>query len=175
DGEETRGFVRRRLAAVAMVLFAFFGVALMFGVLVLGPVLARWIGNAVGSRSTVQFVWWIAEWPLLLAGLLVAFAGILYVGPNVEHQRWRFLTVGSAFSIAVWLAASGLFAVYVSRFGSYNKTWGSVSAVVVLLPWLWLSAVALLLGAEIDAEAERGRELRQGEPAEVELQAPAKA
>jgi membrane protein len=99
----------------------------------------------------------------------------MYYGPNVEHPRWRFLSFGSVFALVVWLIASGAFAFYASRFGSYNKTWGSLAAVVVMLTWLWLSSVALLLGAEINAEAERSRELRRGEPAEVELQAPAKA
>jgi membrane protein len=175
DREETRGFVRRRLTAFAMVFFALLGFALMFGVLVLGPHLSSWIGSAVGAKSLVKIVWWVAEWPLLVAGLLVCFAGVLFLGPNVEHPRWRFLSFGSLIAIVIWLAASGAFAFYVSKFGSYNKTWGALSAVVIMLTWLWLSACALLLGAEINAEAERSRELRQGEPAEQELQAPAKA
>jgi membrane protein len=75
----------------------------------------------------------------------------------------------------VWLVASGLFAVYTSMFGSYNKTWGSLAAVIVMLTWLWLTGLALLFGAEVNAEAERSRELRQGEPAENQIQAPAKA
>jgi membrane protein len=74
--------------------------------------------------------------------------------------------------VVVWLIASGLFAFYTSRFASYNKTWGSLSAVIVMLTWLWLSALALLLGAEINAEAERSRELRRGEPAADTIQAP---
>jgi membrane protein len=78
-------------------------------------------------------------------------------------------------AIVLFLILSGVFAFYVSRFGSYNKTWGSLSAVVVMLTWLWLSSVALLFGAEVNAEAERSRELRRGEPAEVELQASRKA
>jgi membrane protein len=78
-------------------------------------------------------------------------------------------------AVVVLLIASGAFAFYVSRFGSYNKAWGSLAAVVVMLTWLWLSAVALLFGAEINAEAERSRELRQGEPAQRELGAPAEA
>jgi membrane protein len=175
DREETRGFVRRRLTAFAMVFFALLGFALMFGVLVLGPHLSSWIGSAVGAKSLVKIVWWVAEWPLLVAGLLVCFAGVLFLGPNVDHPRWRFLSFGSLIAIVIWLAASGAFAFYVSKFGSYNKTWGALSAVVIMLTWLWLSACALLLGAEINAEAERSRELRQGEPAEQELQAPAKA
>ncbi len=144
-------------------------------VLVLGPQLSKWIGDAVGAETLVNVVWWAAQWPLLIAGMLVAFAGILYLGPNVEQPRWRFLSFGAVVAAVIWLAASGLFAVYVSMFGSYNKTWGALSAVVVLLIWFWLSAVALLLGAEINAEAERSREVRRGERAEVELQAPAKA
>ena len=175
DREERRGFLRRRITALWMVVFALIGFALSFGVLVLGPHLSTWIGSAVGAKSVVKIVWWIAEWPLLVAGLLVAFAGLMYYAPNVKHPRWKFLTFGGVAAIVIWLATSGLFALYVSKFGSYNKTWGTLSAVVVMLTWLWLSSIALLLGAEINAEAERSRELRRGEPAEVELQAPAKA
>jgi membrane protein len=175
DREERRGFVRRRITSLWMVVFAVIGFALSFGVLVLGPHLSVWIGKAIGAESVIKIVWWVAEWPLLLAGLLVAFAGLMYYGPNVEHPRWKFLTFGAFVAIALWLIASGAFSFYVSRFGSYNKTWGSLAAVVVMLTWLWLSSVALLLGAEVNAEAERSRELRRGEAAEVELQAPAKA
>jgi membrane protein len=175
EREETRGFVRRRLTAWAMVLFALVGFALAFGLLVLGPYLSTWIGSALGAERLVEIIWWVAQWPLLVGGLLVAFAGILYLGPNVDHPRWSFLTFGAVFAVLAWLLASGLFAFYVSRFGSYNKAWGSLSAVVILLVWLWLSGVALLFGAEINAEAERSRELRRGEPAQVHLQAPTKA
>ena len=175
DREEGRGFVRRRITALWMVVFALIGFALAFGVLVLGPHLSTWIGDAIGGKSAVKIVWYIAEWPLLVAGLLVTFAGLMHYGPNVKHPRWRFLTFGSVLAIVIWLVASGAFAFYASKFSSYNKTWGSLAAVVVMLTWLWLSAVALLLGAEVNAEAERSRELRRGEPAEVELQAPAKA
>jgi membrane protein len=175
DRDEGRGFVRRRISALTMVFFALIGFALAFGVLVLGPQLSTWIGSALGAKSIVKIVWYVAEWPLLVAGLLVAFAGLMYYGPNVKHPRWRFLSLGSLLAIVIWLVASGAFAFYVSKFGSYNKAWGSLAAVVVMLTWLWLSAVALLLGAEVNAEAERSRELRRGEPAEVELTAPTKA
>jgi len=175
ERDEARGFVRRRISALTMVVFALIGFALAFGVLVLGPQLSTSIGNAIGAKSLVKVVWYVAEWPLLIGGLLVAFAGLMYYGPNVKHPRWRFLSFGSVLAIVIWLGASGAFAVYVGMFGSYNKTWGSLAAVVVMLTWLWLSAAALLLGAEVNAEAERSRELRRGEPAEVELQAPAKA
>jgi membrane protein len=172
--DERRGFVRRRITALWMVFFALIGFALAFGVLVLGPHLSTWIGNALGAHTLVKIAWYVAEWPLLVGGLLFVFAAFMYYGPNVEHPRWRFLSFGAVLALALWLIGSGAFAFYTSRFGSYNKTWGSLAAVVVMLTWLWLSSVALLLGAEINAEAERSRELRKGQPAEVELQAPAK-
>ena len=175
DREETRGFVRRRVAAAAMAVFALMGSALALGLLVLGPQLSRWIGDAVGNRTAVQVVWWAAQWPILIGALLIAFGVVYYLGPNVEHPKWHVISFGAVFAVVVWLVASGAFAFYASRFGSYNKAWGSLSAVVVMLTWLWISGVALLLGAEINAEAERSRELRRGQPAERELQAPAKA
>jgi membrane protein len=173
--EETRGFVRRRFVAAAMAVFVLMASALALGLLVLGPHLSHWIGNAVDQRTLVQYLWWIAQWPILIGGLLLAFGVVYYLGPDIEQPKWQFLSFGSVFAVLVWLIASGAFAFYASRFGSYNKAWGSLSAVVVMLTWLWISSVALLLGAEINAEAERSRELREGEPAEVELQAPAKA
>jgi membrane protein len=175
DREETRGFVRRRIVAAGMAVFALMGSALVLGLLVLGPHLSKWIGSAVHQKTLVQWLWWAAQWPILIGGLLLAFGVIYYLGPNVKHPKWHFLSFGAVFAVVIWLVASGAFAFYASKFGSYNKTWGSLSAVVVMLTWLWLSSVALLFGAEINAEAERSRELRQGEPAERELQAPAKA
>jgi membrane protein len=175
DRDESRGFVRRRLVAGGMAVFMLMASALVLGLLVLGPHVSRWIGNAVGQKTLVELVWWIAQWPLLIGGLLLAFGVVYYLGPNIEHPRWHFITFGALIAVLVWLLASGAFAFYASRFGSYNKAWGSLSAVVVMLTWLWISSMALLLGAEINAETERSRELRRGEPAEVELQASAKA
>jgi membrane protein len=150
-------------------LFAF---ALAFGLLVLGPHLSGWIGGALNLETVIDWLWWTAQWPVLIVGLLVAFATILYLGPDVDHPRWQFLTFGTGLAVVVWLIGSGAFAVYASQFGSYNKAWGSLAAVIIMLTWLWLSALALLFGAEVNAEAERSRELRRGEPAEAELQAP---
>jgi membrane protein len=173
--KETRGFVQRRLTAWGMLFFSLLGFTLTFGLLVLGPKLAVWIGRASGEEGFVEKVWWAAQWPILIAGLMLAFAGVLYLGPNVDHPRFRFLTLGSGVAVVIWLAASGLFALYVNYFGSYNKTWGTLAGVVVMLMWLWLTGLALLFGAEVNAESERSRELREGEPAEVDLQAPPKA
>jgi membrane protein len=175
DREETRGFVRQRLAALAMLALALFALLLTLGLLVLGPHVSDWVGEATGLESVVGWIWWTAQWPILIAGLLISFASILYLGPNVAHPRWQFVTPGAVVAIVVWLGASALFALYTSMFSSYNKTWGTAAAVVVTLVWLWLSSLALLFGAEVNAEAERSRELRRAEPAEQELQAPAKA
>ena len=175
DREETRSFVRQRLTALAMLACLLLAFALSFGLLVLGPALSDWLGGALDLENEVGWLWWTLEWPILVVGLLGAFAAVLYLGPNVAHPRWRFLTPGAVLAVVLWLLASGLFAFYVSAFGSYNKAWGSLAAVIIMLTWLWLSALALLLGAEVNAEAERSRELRQGEPAEIDLQAPAKA
>jgi membrane protein len=175
DRKETRNFVRQRLVAVEMVVVMGLAFLLVFGPLVLGPQLSNWIGNAVGAGSVVNWIWWAAQWPILVAGLLAAFATVLYLGPNVDHPRWHFITPGAVCAVVVWLVVSGLFAVYTAKFGSYNKAWGSLAAVIVMLTWLWLSSLALLLGAEMNAETERSRELREGQRAEREIQAPAKA
>ena len=172
--EETRGFVKRRLTGLLMVFIMLFAFVLVFGLLVLGPHLSGWIGDAVGLEALVQWLWWTAQWPILLIALLVAFATIFYLGPNIDHPRWQFLTFGTAISVVVWLLASGGFSVYVSQLGSFDKTWGSLAGVIIMLTWLWISGLALLFGAEVNAEAERSRELREGQPAEAELQAPPK-
>lgn len=155
ERDETRGFVRKRLTALTMVAFAGGAVLLVFALLVLGPHMVRWIGDAVGHESVVSWLWWTAQWPILVVGLLVAFAGVLYLGPDAEHRRWTLLSFGALLAIVLFLVLSGAFAFYASRFGSYNKTWGSLSAVVVMLTWLWLASVALLFGAQVNAVSER--------------------
>jgi membrane protein len=173
--DEGRSFVRQRGAALAMLGFVLAAFLLVFGLLVLGPQLSGWVGGALGLGTAFQWIWWVAQWPILILGLLLAFAVVLYLGPNVDHPQWKFLTFGAVVAVIVWLAASGGFALYVSNFGSYNKAWGSLAAVIIMLVWIWLSALALLFGAEINSEAERSRELRRGEPAERDLTAPSKA
>jgi membrane protein len=170
--DETRNFVKKRLIALAMIIAGVVAFALVFCLLVLGPHMTDWVGSAIGNTTVVTWAWWIGQWPILIVGLLTAFAIVLFLAPNVSPPRWQFVSPGAVFAVVVWLIASALFALYTSRFASYNKTWGSLSAVIVMLTWLWLSALALLLGAEINAEAERSRELRRGEPASERIQAP---
>jgi membrane protein len=174
DRKETRSFLKQRLTALGMLACIVLAFGLVFGLLVLGPVISDWLGGLLGMETAFKWIWWTAQWPILILGLLFALAGIHYLGPNVEHPDWKFVTPGTVVSVVIWLAASGLFAVYVSLFSSYNKTWGSLAAVIVMLTWLWLSALAILFGAEVNAETQRSRELRQGKPAEAELTAPAR-
>jgi len=161
DRKDGRKFLRKRLVAVEMVAaigvaFLLVAVFLMFG----PPIEHLIVTHAGASGGVIAWVWWIAQWPILVLGLLAAFATLLYLGPDVEERRWQFLTPGALVATLLWLAASGLFAVYTATFGSYNKTWGTLSAVIVMLTWLWLSSMALLLGAEINSEVDRSRRLR---------------
>jgi membrane protein len=156
DREESRGFVRQRLVAVAMLFLVLLAAILAFALLVLGPQLQEWLGNAVDQRTAVTWAWWIAEWPILLAAMLVAFVGVLYLGPSGDKSHRGLVSIGGLVTVVIWLAASGGFAFYASHFSSYNKTWGSLSAVIVMLTWIWLSSLALLIGAEIEAAILRG-------------------
>jgi membrane protein len=169
---ETRHFIRQRLTALAMVACFLLAAALVVGLLVLGPVLSGKAGSALGVESAMGWIWWTAQWPILLIALLCVFAVIYVLAPDVEHARFDILAPGTVLAVVVWLVASGGFSIYVATFASYNKTWGSLAAVIVLMTWLWLSSVAILLGAEVNSEAERSRELRIGMPAEDDLQAP---
>jgi membrane protein len=157
DRTERRGFVRARLAALAMLVCIGLALVLAFGLLVLGPQASEWAGSATGQPTAASWVWWTLEWPVLVAVLLIAFGGIYRFGPDRAGARLRFVTAGTMTALAVWLAASGGFAWYISNLGSYNKTWGSLAAVVIMLTWLWLTSLAVLVGAAIDAEADRTR------------------
>lgn len=176
ERKDGRSFLRKRLVAVELVAVMGFAFLLVAVLLMFGPSVEQLVASHAGPFSgAIGWLWWIAEWPILVAGLLAAFATLLYLGPDVAHPRWRFITPGSLFATVVWLAVSGAFAFYTSSFGSYNKTWGSLAAVIIMLTWLWLAGIALLLGAEINAEAERSRELREGRPAERRLLVPTRS
>jgi len=176
ERKDGRSFFRKRLIAVELVAVIGFAFLLVAVLLIFGPPLEQLVASHAGPFSgAIGWIWWIAEWPILVVGLLAAFATLLYLGPDVAHPRWRFITPGSLLATVVWLAASGAFAFYTSSFGSYNKTWGTLAAVIIMLTWLWLAAIALLLGAEVNAEAERSRELREGRPAESELLVPSRS
>jgi membrane protein len=153
---DSRSFVKKRIVALKMAVVIGIAFALVAVLTIFGPVVEHAIATRIGpAGGALNVLWWILQWPIVLGGLLVAFAALLYLGPDVEQPKWRFLTPGSLVAAFLWIGASLLFAVYTATFASYNKTWGALSAVIVMLTWLWLTANALLLGAEINAEAER--------------------
>jgi membrane protein len=155
EQKDRRSFLEKRLVAAEMAAAVGIAFLLVAVLLIFGPSLETLVASHAGGASgAVGWIWWVAEWPILAFGLVAAFSTLLYLGPNVEH-RWQFITPGSVLATVVWLAVSGLFAVYTANFGSYNKTWGSLAAVIVMLTWLWLAAIALLLGAEVNAETAR--------------------
>lgn len=165
ERRDRRSFVKKRIVAAKMAVAIGFAFLLVAVLLMFGPQIEKLIASHVGpAGNVVDWAWWVAQWPILLAGLLAAFGVLLYLGPDVEQPKWQFVTPGSLVAAVLWIAFSGLFAVYTAMFGSYNKTWGTLSAVIVMLTWLWLTGMALLLGAEINAEVERSRELRMRPP-----------
>ena len=155
DRKDGRKFLRKRLIALAIVIALVVSAALVVGLLVLGPHLERWIGDAAGLPTLTAWLWWGLQWPILIGGLLIAFSVVLYLGPDVDERGWKMITPGAVTALVIWLIASGGLAFYSAHFGSYEKTWGTLSAVVVTLLWLWLTSAALLFGAEINAETRR--------------------
>ena len=155
DVPETRSFARQRLTALALLAWGLLAVIVSFGLLVLGAPLSNALGDAVNAETLVGWLWWAAQWPILFGALVIAVAGIMRAGPAGDHHDRRAVLGGAAVAAVIWVAASGLFGVYVSRFSSYGAAWGSLSAVIVMLVWLWLTSLAILLGAQVEAEIER--------------------
>ncbi|MFG2059498.1 YihY/virulence factor BrkB family protein [Micromonospora sp. NPDC048930] len=149
------------------------GVTAVIGVLLLASAvivvftggLAEQAGNAIGLGSTAVTVWNIAKWPVLLILVSLMFAILYWASPNARHGGFRWVSPGGVLAVVIWLVVSGLFALYVGNFGAYNKTYGALAGVIIFLVWLWLSNIAILLGAEFDAELERSRAIEAGHPA----------
>ena len=159
--------VQLLVTLVSVVLAALVAIALV----VTGPA-AQAVGDAVGLGSTAVLVFSIVKWPLMLVVVIGIVALLYYATPNVKQPHFRWISVGAAVAIVVWIVASAAFGLYVATFASYDKTYGSLAGIVVFLLWLWLTNLALLFGAELDCELERGRELQAGLPAEDLLQLP---
>ena len=170
--EEGRPFWRMRPMQLFVTVFTVVLCALALVILIVSGPVATAVGNAIGVGDNLLLAWNYAKWPVLALIVMVVVAVLYHSTPNVAFKRFRIISVGAFFAIAIWLAASVGFAFYVANFSSYNKTYGSIAGVVVTLLWLWLTNVALVFGAELDAELERGRELQNGLPAEETLQLP---
>jgi membrane protein len=155
--------VRMGVTLVVVVLLAISSVAV-----VMTGGLARKAGSLLGVGQTAVTVWDIAKWPVLVL-IVAGIVTLLYwAAPNVKHTGVKSLLPGGALAVALWIVASALFALYVANFGSYNKTYGTLAAVIVFLVWLWLSNVAILIGAELNAERARTRVIADGYPEDRE-------
>jgi membrane protein len=135
--------------------------AVAIGVVLTGG-LAKQVGNLVGVGSSAVQVWNIAKWPVILIVVMTMFAFLYWASPNVKHPKFRWVSPGGILGVVIWIIASAAFAFYVASFASYNKTYGALGGVIVFLVWLWISNIAVLLGAEFNAELERGRQMEAG-------------
>jgi membrane protein len=151
---------------VTVVLLALLAISAVAVVITGG--LATQVGKLLGIGGTAVTVWDIAKWPVLLFVVSFMFSILYWAAPNVRHPGFRWLSPGGVFAVLVWLIASAAFAFYVANFSSYNKTYGALASVIIFLVWLWISNVAVLVGAELNAEIERGRRIEAGHPADDE-------
>jgi membrane protein len=173
--EEGRPFWKLRPLQVAVTLLVVLLITLVaIGIVITGPI-ARAVGDEVGLGNEAVTVFNIVKWPVIVLVLLTILGVLYYVAPNVRQRGLPWITPGGILALAVWGLASAGLAVYAAKFGSYQKTYGTLGGVILFLVWLWVSNLALLLGAELNAELERGRELDAGLPAEEELQLPPRA
>ena len=164
DVPEDRPLLKRRLMGLFLTLITMVlaGVATAF--LVFGEPIGEGLRDNFPGGDWFFAAWTVARWVLTVVAVTTLFALFYFLGPNRKPPSWKWLTPGGAVAVIVWLAASFGFSFYVSSFGSYAKTYGSLAGVIVLVLWLYLSALALLLGAELNGELERQRQTREGEP-----------
>ena len=172
DVDEGRPFWKRRPLQVVLTLGMVLLLALVSLALVLTGALAVAVGDAIGVGRNAVKAWNIAKWPGLLIVVMTMFALLYYIAPNVRQPRFRWVTPGGILGVILWVAASAGFGIYIANLGSYDRTYGTLASVIVFLVWLWITNLALLLGAEFDAELERARELAAGLPAEDRIQLP---
>ncbi|TDT81525.1 membrane protein [Arthrobacter sp. AG258] len=170
--DEGRAFMKLRGTMLGVTVVNLLIVVVIAAMLVLSGPVAESVGNLIGLGGAFLTVWNIAKWPVMLVLITVAIAILYYATPNVKQPKFRWMSMGSAIALVVFLLASLAFGFYVAYSNSYNKTYGAIGGVIVALLWLWILNMSLLFGAEFDAEVERGRELQAGIKAEETIQLP---
>ncbi|WP_457947919.1 YihY/virulence factor BrkB family protein [Pseudarthrobacter sp. alpha12b] len=170
--DEGRAFVKLRGTMLGVTVVNLLIVVVIAAMLVLSGPVAESVGNLIGLGGAFLTLWNIAKWPVMLALIIVAIAILYYATPNVKQPKFRWMSMGSAIAVVVFLLASLAFGFYVAYSNSYNKTYGAIGGVIVALLWLWILNMSLLFGAEFDAETERGRQLQAGIEAEETIQLP---
>ncbi|HET9967602.1 MAG TPA: YihY/virulence factor BrkB family protein [Streptosporangiaceae bacterium] len=154
----------RILTTLALVIMLVIAAAI---VVLTGPV-AKQVGQAFGIGHTAVLIWDIVKWPVLLIIVSLMLSLLYKASPNIRQPGFRWISAGGIIAVILWLVASGLFAVYVSFSGSYSKTYGALATVIIFLVWLWITNIAVLLGAEFNAELQRERAIRTGVPDDLE-------
>ncbi|MEV7647148.1 YihY/virulence factor BrkB family protein [Arthrobacter sp. NPDC089319] len=170
--DEGRPFWKLRPVMLLITIVVLLLAVLMMLMLVLSGPVAQAVGSFIGLGEVALTVWNIAKWPLLVIFAVVMIAVLYYATPNVKQPKFRWMSLGALIALVVLALATLGFAFYVGNFGNYNKTYGAIGGVIVLLLWFWLANLALLFGAEFDAETERGRQLQAGIAAEENIQLP---
>jgi membrane protein len=155
--------VRLGVTIVTLLMLVVSAIAVVFT----GP-LATQVGNLIGVGKAAVTIWDIAKWPVLLLIVSLMLAILYYAAPNVRQPGFRWVTPGGVLAVLLWIIASAAFAFYVAHFGSYNKTYGALGGVISFLVWLWITNIVILLGAEFNAEIQRGRQIAGGHPPERE-------
>ncbi|MEF9982176.1 MAG: YihY/virulence factor BrkB family protein [Glutamicibacter sp.] len=169
---EGRPFYKLRPLMLLLTLVLLVAVSVLGMLLIVSGPLAQALGNAMGLGEGAVAIWNIAKWPVIVLCAIVLVAVLYYGAPNVKQPKFRWISLGSAIALLVLAVATVGFFFYVSNFGNYNKTYGAIGGVIVLLLWLWIANLSLLFGAVFDAEAERGRQLQAGIAAERSVQLP---
>jgi len=169
--EEGRSFLKLRpLQMLVTLVLVLLQAVVLIALVVSGP-LATKVGSAIGAGNAAVTAWNYAKWPVLLLVVVLMFCVLYYASPNARLSGLKSVVPGALLALAIWLVASVGFAAYVANFGSYNKTYGTLGGVIVFLVWLWITNLAVLLGAEFNAERERSRQIAdRTQGAERELQ-----
>jgi membrane protein len=155
--------VRIAVTTIILILLAVSAVIIVFT-----GGLAHRAGQLLGIGDTGLRVWNVAKWPVLLLAVILMVAVLYWAAPNVRHNGFRWVSPGSAVAVLLWIVASAVFSLYVTHFGSYNKTYGALGGVIIFLIWLWISNIAVLFGLELNAEIQRARAVEAGHPARAE-------
>jgi membrane protein len=173
--KETRSYIRKKLISIALTVGTSALVLCAMVLALYGGKLADLVAAHVGLGSVLVYAWKIAQWPVLLAAMLAAFALVYYFAPNIEEPHWTWISPGAAAGLVIWLAASFALRVYLHFFNSYSSTYGSLGAVIILMLWLYLSGFALLLGGEVNsaiahAEVEKAKQEEKDQQRAKEFQ-----
>ncbi|MCL3862793.1 YihY/virulence factor BrkB family protein [Actinotalea sp. K2] len=173
--DEGRPFYRLRPTMLLVTLVMLLLVVVICVAMVLSGGIAETIGSVVGLSSQAVTIWNIAKWPVIVLLVVLTLAILYYATPNVKQPKMRWISVGSVVALVIWALATVAFGFYVGNFGNYDATYGALAGVIIFLLWLYITNNALLFGAEIDAEMERGRQLQAGIEAEETIQLPPRA